>query len=309
MFWFLTALAMILTGCAEAPESEFKVTSLPQKELTPYAAATSTQTPLPVAEIQPTPLPSPTPTPRVHIVKAGEDLGGISYLYKVSLQSLLELNPEVDPRLLSVGTQLIIPPSLEQSTEEAILPAPTGVELGDVFCQNVWCFVVATSGDQSVENVSAVIRIKLKDDEEVRSGMATSLVDRLPANSSLPLMVRFPFPVTASYQVSAELSSALPIVDEIERYLDIRVRDVEVAISPDGYSADVKGVVVNRDEKNAGLVRVVLVARDENGGVVGVRIWESDGGLEAEQRLAFQAMVYPVGGKINDVSVFAEAKP
>ena len=107
IFWFLIALVVILTGCAEAPESEFKVTSLPQKELTPYVASTSTQTPLPVAEIQSTPLPSPTPTPRVHIVEAGEDLGGISYLYKVSLQSLLELNPEVDPRLLSVGTQLI----------------------------------------------------------------------------------------------------------------------------------------------------------------------------------------------------------
>ena len=160
-----------------------------------------------------------------------------------------------------------------------------------------------------MENVSAVIRIKLKDEEEVRSGMATSLLDRLPADSSLPLMARFPFPVTGSYQVSAELSSALPIVDENERYLDLRVQDVEVAISPDGYSADVKGVVVNRDEKDAGLVRVVLVARDDKENVVGVRIWESDEGLETEQSLAFQVIVYPVGGKIKDVSVFAEAKP
>ena len=168
---------------------------------------------------------------------------------------------------------------------------------------------VARSGDQSVENVSAVIRIKLKDEEEVRSGLATSPLDRLPANSSLPLMVRLPFPVTGSYQVSAELTSALPIVDENERYLDIRVRDIEVVISPDGYSADVKGVVVNRDEKNTGLVRVVLIARDDAEDVVGVRIWESDEGLEVEQRLAFQVIVYPVGGKIKDVSVLAEAKP
>ncbi len=307
-------LVLMAAGCANSPEEEYQPSPFPLKELTPYVAAAATETPEIVEEAEPTPLPSPTPTPRIHVVEAGEDLGGISYLYKVSLQSLLELNPDVEPRALSVGTQLIIPPSSEEPTEEALLPAPTGVSLGVVKCKGageygMWCFVDATSGDQSVENVTAILRVKLENEEEVRSELATSPMDRLSANSTLPLMAHFSFPVAGAFQASAELSTALPVIDEGDRYLDIRVRDVEVTVSPDGLYADVKGVLVNRDEKNAGSLRVVLIARDEKGEVVGVRIWESQTGLENGERIEFQERVYRVGGRIEEVSVLAEAKP
>ena len=307
--WMFLALALMISACTATTEEGYTPTSLPQKELTPYTTSTSTETPIVVVETTPIPLPSPTPTPRVHIVKAGEDLGGIAYLYKVSLQNLMALNPEVDSRLLSVGTQLIIPPAVEESSEENLLPVPSGVALSDIVCRGMWCFVNAASGDQPVENVTAEIRIKLTGEEDVRSGLAVSPVDRLPANSTIPLMARFSSPVSSPFQVSAELISALPIGDENERYLDIRVRDIEFEVSPDGLYAEVKGVVVNRDERNAGLIRVVLVARDEEGRIVGVRIWENDAGLESEQRITFQERVYSVGGNIKDAGVLAEARP
>ena len=307
--WLCMVLMLFLSACATPTESEPRPTSVPQKLLTPYIHPTQTETPMPVVETQPVPLPSPTPTPRLHIVKAGEDLGGIAYLYQVSLQSLMELNPDVDPRFLSVGTQLVIPPAVAESSEENLLPAPGGVTLGNVTCAGLWCFVEAASGDQPVENVAAVVRVRLAGEEEVRSGVAVSPLDRLPANSTLPLMVRFSFPLSGSFQVSAELDSALPVADGEQRYVDVDVRDVEADISPQGGSAEAKGVIVNQDEKNAQSIRLVLVARNEEGQVVGVRIWEDEAGLEAGQRMTFLQRVYSVGGEIKNVGVFVEAKP
>ena len=47
--------------------------------------------------------------PSTHHVKAGQTLWGIARSYKVSLQSLLEMNDLSDASLLRVGSRLRIP--------------------------------------------------------------------------------------------------------------------------------------------------------------------------------------------------------
>lgn len=47
--------------------------------------------------------------PPVHVVQAGETLGSISRFYNVSLDDIMAANGLVDPNIISVGQQLVIP--------------------------------------------------------------------------------------------------------------------------------------------------------------------------------------------------------
>lgn len=72
-------------------------------------------TPPRVLDTPPVPLPgtagtNPSPVAaRIHIVKAGETLSSISRRYGVSLQRLMEANPQVNPLRMQVGQELKIP--------------------------------------------------------------------------------------------------------------------------------------------------------------------------------------------------------
>jgi LysM repeat protein len=61
-------------------------------------------------------------------------MGGIAFLYRVSLEDLMAANPGVMPNLMSVGTVLTIPPSKSSQTNPDVQPGtsqppPTAVPL------------------------------------------------------------------------------------------------------------------------------------------------------------------------------------
>ena len=60
---------------------------------------------------RPTPGPPATPTPvqRVHVVKHGETLTGISIQYEVPLQMIIDRNHISDRTMIQVGRKLVIP--------------------------------------------------------------------------------------------------------------------------------------------------------------------------------------------------------
>jgi hypothetical protein len=75
-------------------------------------------------------------------------MGGIAFLYGISIQALMDANPDVDPRIMSVGTQLLIPAAAESASGVVPSPTPVGVLLGNPNClrgldEGVWCFVEA----------------------------------------------------------------------------------------------------------------------------------------------------------------------
>ena len=306
-------LSLTLSACSS---SEEVVNGSPRqtRSFNLYQTPTATATPTPPDAATTTPLPSPTPTLRTHTVRAGEDLGGIAFRYRVSLQALRELNPDVNVYSMSVGTVLLIPHSTEEPPDQIPSPTPVVLSLSPVNCRvtqegGLWCFMLAINDrETAVESVAAVVRLADENAENVISQVAVAPLDLLSPGDSLPLAVYFSPPLPSPYQVTAELLTALPLLNAGERYLAVVVDDITTQIDEDGLSATVRGALVIEGDE-AAQVRVAAAALDEAGEVVGIRRWERAEPLSSEQPLEFQFTIYSAGGKIVSVDVIAEARP
>lgn len=95
---------------------------------TSVAATAPVATAAAVATASAPPTPVPTPEPVRHIVRAGDTLGNIAEQYGVPLEDIVAFNAIVNPNLLDVGTELIIPVGgLPTATAEPT-PPPTSAE-------------------------------------------------------------------------------------------------------------------------------------------------------------------------------------
>ncbi|HXF62743.1 MAG TPA: LysM peptidoglycan-binding domain-containing protein, partial [Caldilineaceae bacterium] len=117
----------LLAGCGQV----ITVTPTPTPAPTPtvglaVVSATDepTVTPAPYTPA-PTPTPTVTPTPVFHTIAAGESLLGIANRYGVSVSGLQEANGILDPRMLQIGQQLIIPREEESEAAANATATPT----------------------------------------------------------------------------------------------------------------------------------------------------------------------------------------
>lgn len=69
--------------------------------------------------------------PETHTIKAGDTLGQIAVTHKVSLHALVEANPGIDPKRLSIGREVVIPgltpaspPRIVTTPSTPVSPAP-----------------------------------------------------------------------------------------------------------------------------------------------------------------------------------------
>ena len=108
----LVGLVLIfgLLGCIPGDASP-SPTITPRLGLVPYSSPTPEPISSPTREIliTPTIAASPTPTPLTYEIVAGDTMLAIALRYGITLEELLAANPDLNPRALSVGTELIIP--------------------------------------------------------------------------------------------------------------------------------------------------------------------------------------------------------
>jgi LysM repeat protein len=116
-----------------------------QPEQTPTPTTTATITPTATEEPTSTPQPTPTPMPPIeYTIKEGDYCSSIAYIYNVSIESLTELNRNLNCNLLVVGDVILVPvPTLTptpaatgtlssaQATEQACLTDTYTVQAGD----------------------------------------------------------------------------------------------------------------------------------------------------------------------------------
>ena len=155
---------MLLTACQGAQSPE---TATPTSTLRPYLQRTTTPTlAIRPASLSTAPPLGPTATPWVHVVQSGDTLLGIAARYGVDYEDLLIANPGIDPRLLSIGTEILIPGSGGEPIT-ALLPTPTPLPLNlsvvryyRTISESMWCLTeVRNSSSEAVEGISVLLRL------------------------------------------------------------------------------------------------------------------------------------------------------
>jgi LysM repeat protein len=307
---------LTLSGCSLFPAQSPD----PQAVLTPYETRTASVSTVPAAAPTLEPPPASTrPTQITHVVKKGEDMGGIANTYGVKTKDLKDANPKVDPRMMPIGTVLIIPSGdpTQDAFQPTAIPTPAVIlQTGAPVCYpdpsgGAWCLMKVennTNGD--VQDISADFVISGSDGGEIQTGTAYCLLDRLQSGLSIPLAVYFPKTPSQPWQVTTRLRTASPIVKDAGRYLisDLKLRSSDY--SADKLSIQVNGTVnLQANQKDANIIHVVGAAYNAAGQPVGVRRWDSTVGLESGSGLVYDFIIYSLGGPIDHVEILGETRP
>jgi len=279
--------------------------SVPPATLKAYIIPSQTPEPAEIDQTTPTPLPSPSPTPRTHTVTLGETFGTIATIYGVSVNALIQANPDVNPNAMTVGTVLIIPPVIINGEEQSAIPTPIGVTLQSPTCyeamdKTIACFVMVTNSlEMAVEGVSAVLRYQASDGS-VREATAFSLLNTVPPGKSVPLYAAFPADANWDGTMSVELRSAIPSQASGNKSVTT-VNMIEQG--PDG-NARVSGTV--EDPDGSGDSYWLMVAGfDDARKIVGARRFTIT--IPANANLVdFDVELYSMAGAITYVEALAE---
>ena len=313
----IAVICLLLAACAPAAPAPTDTpgTPTPAGRLTPYHTATPQL--IPQITDTPVPLPSPTPTPFIHIISEGEDFFGLAYRYGITVDDIIAANPDVNPRAMSVGGELVIPFQAE-ADQPASQPAPAlpaGLSVAPAACWRMaeggtWCFATtANSGETALELVTGRFTLQDASGGEPVSRPASLPLDVLLPGMTLPLSAYFPTPVPTDFTITVEVLTALPLADPSARYLPASVEEPLVTYAANGSLATVSGAVQLADgEGDAALIWLVALAYDANGVLVGVRKLEIEGPLDAGGAVPFQLDVFSGDGPIASVTVLAEAR-
>ncbi|NJN80584.1 MAG: hypothetical protein HC797_09020 [Anaerolineales bacterium] len=214
----------------------------------------------------------------------------------------------MNPNAMSVGETLIIPdPS---AIFAASTPTPIPVPITQAVCYTdtsagTHCFVlIQNNSNQILENVSANFYLYDDNNTLVTTQTAFTILDIIPANSSLPAYVYFP-EINQNVNLQVQLLSAFQ--NNSNNYLPAVIQNSIAEIS--GKYAQVSGLIyLPTESQSASQVWVAAVAYDKNKTVVGVKRWEGDG-IEPGGSTNFQFGVSSVGQDIEAVEFFIQAKP
>ncbi|NIS79172.1 MAG: hypothetical protein GTO14_02875 [Anaerolineales bacterium] len=312
--WFFTLA--LLSSCAGNGGS---VRPEPTQTLQPYLRRTMTPT---VRELPPTlstsPPLGPTPTPLVHVIQSGETLLWVAIRYGVELDDLLLANPGIDPELMSIGTELIIPSKGGQPVE-SLLPTPTPValELSPVRCfatlsGGIWCITTISNPTQEdVEGVTSLVTLYDAEGTIIDRQVAYSPLNRVSSEQWIPVAVYFSTPPPTQITAVGRLLSAVPVSEADARYLDVDVVIDSSEADMGGLSWRSRGEIelAPQEAISPANVRLLLVALDASGEVVGFRVWEGKTTLDAGETLPFDVTVFSLDGPIIRVDLRAEALP
>jgi LysM repeat protein len=306
--FFLAVLVLFTAGC------DFQSVSGPFSTLTiapplnPYQSTTKTPAPLtptiPLHTEQPL---IPTPTPFKYIVQAGDTLYGIAIKYNILLDRLVSANPGLDTRLLTVGTEVIIPLAEEDNLPPTPTPYPLLQEKPVCYPTTdggVWCYaLVENNNDIALENVALAFNIYDADQVLVRSQIAFLPLNVLFPGQSIPVGVLIPNTLANQNQINTTLLSAYPSDRTDPLILN---SDYSLEYSRENTIVHVSGILeIPEGDPQGDQVWIVGVGFSE-GIPSAVRKWISAEGLEQGKPYPFDFLLYSLGPQIDQVQLFSE---
>ena len=309
----------LFTGCNQAtPTPEVVV----EVGLSPSSAGTATpaMTPTPPSTSTPrlaTPVvsstPTATPTPTIYEVQAGDTLLSIAIEFETTTEALQEVNGIVDPRLLQIGQELIIP--LPDEVEQDLPtppPTPPPLQLEAINFQETEQGVLWGLGE--VRNIESepvsevVIEAALLDEEGTvlaREAAFTQL-DVIQPGETAPFAILFEDPPArfAQYQILAV--RGVPISAQARYYFDLEPFDVRGMVT-DVSTYRVSGQLRNFGAADAEAIRLVVIVYDAENRVLAQRQVELDVAvLKAEAITPFEVDLIITNGVVEHHKVVVQ---
>jgi LysM repeat protein len=311
----------LLSACSPGTVSDpTAFTNTAASTLRPYPSGTATSTALPTGFSSPTPSPTLTSTPTqvYYEIQLGDDMYSIGWRFGVSPQAIMTANPSINPNLMIVGTELLIPitptPEPTESQQSEISPQPTQAQftLLEPACYpeslgGLWCFIlVENDTEEAFENISAMLT--LQQGVETRQKVAIMPLNLLPAGKSLPLVVYFEPPVSPSYTIAAEVDFYLPVMADDDRYLETEIEDLAIEYRDTRKVAQVSGELrLLPGQPDAAYAWIHATAFDDQENVVAVRRWTLNEMFKPETSQLFTLNLYSLAGEIERVELLVEA--
>lgn len=322
---FLSSLfLLILPNCQEQPEIiEQPRTAVITRSPTPEIGVTlaTLTAPVVMTEEEKTPVetpsptitltPIPTPTPFIYIVVEGDTLFDVAARHDTTIEAILALNPGLQPELLSIGQELILP--------EQVRPDPTATSetanQSSIFVSGLVAYQTPTNGiwilgelinqgDQDLENVQVFVTLLDDAGQSVQEASIWPAASIIEAGKSAPfgkLLVPAP---SGDVSPDAVVISAVPIVDLGNRYLGFEVADVEAEIN--GRQAIFSGEILNIGDKSASEIALIVTFYDEEGNVTGYHKSYLAEPLASGASAPFEIHVLPPGDIVHDYAFLVQ---
>ena len=308
-------LGLILAGCNQEQENVPKSIT-EDASLIPYATPTSSSTPETQIIIRETSTqqPTPTSTPMVYTIVEGDTMLAIAFKHGISLEELQAANPEVNARLLVVGTDLVIPIG-ENIPSSPVTATPIPIQVSSIDCHpgtdGIWCFAsIKNERSRPLENISARISLHDKSGNFLVEGTAYSSINLLPVGEELPLVAFLPGNYNAEIFATTEILTVQPLPGNDDRYLNAWLEIDQVVISESGERAQVEGRIgLPAKSKPGKLSWILVVAYDQEGNVVGIRKFEQLGTFEPGSSRQFAIEIFSLDQAIDEVRAFVEVRP
>lgn len=311
----LAVITMVMTGCSAGQTASPSVT-IESITLTPYSSPTPSATPeeLELDLVTPTLSPSATPTPMLYTIVEGDTMLGIALRLGISLEELQTANPEVNPRLLVVGTSLVIPlGDILPENPATATPLPIQVDRTNCYLapDGIWCFVlIKNQRARALENLSAQVVLYDLTGEILTQGTAFGPLNFVAAGQEIPLAVFFPGRFPPDFTATAKILTGHLVPKNDDRYLNAWLEIDEVRIDGGGNQAELAGSIGLPAKSQPGSVTwILVVAYDPAGNVVGIRKVEQLGQFEPGSSRTFETSVFSLGSAISDVKSLVEVRP
>lgn len=230
----LFAIILLLPAGCQPVEA---VEPMAEVQLTPYLTRTpqeSAATPEALPTETPSPTPDATPAPLVHEVALQETISSIAERYGVPTAAILEANPDVDPRALTVGTQLLIPMDQATRPQSAGNSESLVLDLRDARCEataegGLWCHALLTNPlSQTTDRLLVRFTLSIADSQDVLRVNVPALLNRIQPGETVPVSAFIPAPAPRVSGVTAELLSALPVSENTTAYLDAALQNERI---------------------------------------------------------------------------------
>lgn len=258
----------------------------------------------------------PTATPFAHIVQQGETLLGIAIRYGVTLDDLLIVNPSVDPRILSVGQNVLIPgPGGEPVTLLLPTPTPVPLQVGQTHCfpatgDTVRCLAKITNSLTSpLEGIAVQISLFDAIGDPIGQSNAYAMTRWLPKDQSTVLEATFNVDLRSIAATQLDILSAVQVSNLDERLVPVEVTQLNVDRLVDSHLYRFEGLIEKLDEGQEGTVFITIQAFGYNasGEPVGSKTLQVQ--IQSEEfPYSFEIPLFSLGGKIDEFNLFIEAQ-